>query len=49
MMPEEITTLFASAATTFQPIAGQPTDNDLTTLHDMQYPLLLDIPYDMDC
>lgn len=46
MTPEEITTLFATAATSFQPIAGQPTDDDLTTLRDILYPLLLDIPYD---
>ena len=48
MTPEEITTLFATAATTFQPIAGQPTDDDLTAFCDVLYPLLLDIPYDMD-
>ena len=48
MTPEEITTLFATAATTFQPITGQPTDDDLTALRDVLYPLLLDIPYDMD-
>ncbi len=48
MKTEEITTLFATVATTFQPIVGQPTDNDLTALRDMLYPLLLDIPYNMD-
>ena len=47
-MPEEITTLFATTATTFQPIAGQPTDEDLTALHDVLSPPLLDIPYNMD-
>ena len=46
MTPEEITALFATAATTFQPIAGQPTDDNLTALRDVLYPLLLDIPYD---
>ena len=48
MIPEEITTLFATAAATFQPIAGQPTDDQLTSLPDELYPLLLDIPYDED-
>ena len=48
MTPEEITTLFATAATTFQPIVGQPTDDDLTALRELLYPLLLDIPYDED-
>ncbi len=42
MTPEEITTLFA----TFQTIIGQPTDDDLTAIRDILYPLLLDIPYD---
>ena len=46
MTPEEITTLFATAATTFTPIAGQPSDDDLTALRETLYPLLLDIPYD---
>lgn len=48
MTPEEITTLFATAAASFQPIAGQPTDDDLTALREVLYPLLLDIPYDED-
>ena len=47
MTPEEITTLFATAATTFQPIVGQPTNDDLTAIREILYPLLLDIPYDM--
>ena len=46
MTPEEITAAFATAASTFQPIAGQPTDDDLTTLREVLYPLLLEIPYD---
>lgn len=46
MTPEEITTLFATAAAAFQPISGQPTDDDLTAIRDVLYPLLLDIPYD---
>ena len=40
MTPEEMTTLFATAAMTFH--------DDLTALRDVLYPLLLDIPYDMD-
>ncbi len=48
MMPEEITTLFATAAMTFPPIASQPTNNDLTALLDVLHPLLLDIPFDMN-
>lgn len=46
MTPEEITALFATAATTFQPIVGQPTDDDLTAIREILYPLLLSIPYD---
>jgi hypothetical protein len=46
MTPEEITTLFTTAAAAFQPIIGQPTDDDLTAIRDILYPLLLDIPYD---
>ena len=46
MTPEEITALFATAAASLTPIAGQPTDDDLTRLRDVLYPLLLDIPYD---
>ena len=48
MMPEKITALFVTVATTFQTIAGQPMDDDLTTLRDVLYPLLLGIPYDKD-
>jgi hypothetical protein len=48
MTPEEITALFATAASAFQPIVSQPSDNDLTALCDVLYPLLLDIPYDED-
>jgi hypothetical protein len=32
MMPKEITSAFAAAATTFHPIVGQPTDDDLMAL-----------------
>jgi len=45
MTPEEITALFTTAASAFPPIARQPTDDDLTAMRDILYPLLLDIPY----
>ena len=48
MTPEEITALFAEAANKFSPIAGAPTDDDLTALRETLYPLLLSIPYDED-
>eukprot|EP00804_Cyclotella_cryptica_P011137 CCRYP_020835-RA/>CCRYP_020835-RA protein AED:0.47 eAED:0.47 QI:0/-1/0/1/-1/1/1/0/102 len=38
--------LSPTAATTFQPISGQPSDDDLTELRGVLYPLLLDIPCD---
>ena len=46
MTPEEITMLFATASDSFQPVVGQPTDDDLTAIRELLYPLLLDIPYD---
>jgi hypothetical protein len=46
MTPEENTTSFATAAASIQPIIGQPTDDDLTALQEVLYPLLLEIPYD---
>ena len=48
MAPEEITAVFATAAAAFPTITGQPTDDALTALRDVHYPLLLDIPYDMN-
>jgi hypothetical protein len=48
MIPEEITTLFTTVAVSFQPIVGQPLDDNLTALRDVLYPLLVDIPYDED-
>ena len=48
MAPDEITALFATATAAFPNIRGQPTDDDLTALRDVLYPLLLDIPYDMN-
>eukprot|EP00804_Cyclotella_cryptica_P019076 CCRYP_014477-RA/>CCRYP_014477-RA protein AED:0.46 eAED:0.46 QI:0/-1/0/1/-1/1/1/0/220 len=47
MTPEEITTVFATAAMTFQPILGQPRGDNLTVC-DILYPLLLNILYDED-
>ncbi len=44
MTPKEITAAFATATATFQPIVGQPTDDNLTSLREILYPLLLDIP-----
>ena len=46
MSPEEITALFAAAASMFPWIAHQPSDNDLTALCETLYPLLLEIPND---
>ena len=45
MTPKEITAIFATAAAAFQPIVRQPSDEDIMALHDILYPLLLDIPY----
>ena len=45
MTPEEITTSFATTVSSFQPILGQPTDDYLTVLWEVLYPLLLEIPY----
>mgnify|MGYP006970027925 CR=1 FL=1 len=38
--------LFATAAASFPAIVGQLTDDDLTTMCEVLYPLLFDIPYD---
>lgn len=46
MTPEEITMLFRTVVVSFEPIVGQPTDNALKALHDVIYPLLLDVPCD---
>ena len=48
MTPEEITALFADAVNKFTPIVGVPTDDNLTALRKILYPLLLSIPYDKD-
>jgi hypothetical protein len=46
MMPKENTMSFATATASFQPISSQPTDDNLTALWEILYPLLLEIPYD---
>ena len=46
MTPEEITALFTAASTNFTPIAGNPSDDDLTDMREILMPLLLSIPYD---
>jgi len=46
MTPEEITALFAAASANFTPIAGNPSDDDLTDMREILMPLLLSIPYD---
>ena len=46
MTPEEITALFTAASAHFTPIAGNPSDDDLTDMREILMPLLLGIPYD---
>ena len=46
MTPEEITALFTAASANFTPIAGNPSDDDLTDMREILMPLLLSIPYD---
>ena len=46
MTPDAITALFAEAAANFPPIAGNPSDDDLTAMREVLTPLLMDIPYD---
>ena len=46
MTPEEIVAKFAHSLDKFDPIDGQPSDNDLTRLREAVAPLLLQIPYD---
>ena len=38
----------ANAVAVMPPLPGQPTNNDLTALHEVLHPLLLGIPYDED-
>ena len=46
MSPEEIVAKFAGAADLFDPIIGQPSDVDITSIREMLTPVLLQIPYD---
>lgn len=46
MTPEEITALFTAASANFTPIAGNPSDDDLTDMREILLPILLSIPYD---
>ncbi len=45
MTPEEITALFAKTAAQFTPIAGNPSDDNLTAMCELLTPLLLNILY----
>ena len=46
MAPEEIVAKFANSLEHFEPIAGQPSDTDLTRIREVVAPLLLQILYD---
>ena len=46
MTPKEIVAKFAHSLDPFDPIAGQPSDFDLTIIQEAVAPLLLHIPYD---
>ena len=46
MTPEEIVAKFTHSLDQFKPIAGQPSDYDLTRIREVVAPLLLQIPYD---
>ena len=48
MSPEEIALVFADVTAKTTPINGNPTDDDLTALRDLLYPILLSIPYDVN-
>ena len=48
MSPEEIALVFADVTAKTTPIDGNPTDDDLTALRDILYPILLSIPYDVN-
>ncbi len=48
MKPNAITALSADASAHFIPFAGNPKDDDLTTIREVLTPLLLGIPYDAD-
>ena len=46
MTPEEVVAKFAHSIDQFEPIAGQPSDSDLTRVLESVVPLLLHILYD---
>lgn len=46
LSPDQITTLFAEAATISPTITGQPTSDDITTIEKILMPLLFSIDYD---
>ena len=46
MTPEEVLSLLKEAADAFTAISGKPSDNDLTRVEKVIYPLLLSVPYD---
>ena len=48
MTPEELLTLLKEAADAFAVPEGKPTDDDLTRIYKVLYPLLLSIPYDQE-
>ena len=46
MKPDELTTLFGVQLKVFEPIVGQPTDDDITLLREVLTALLYPIHYD---
>ena len=45
-MPKEIVAKFAHSLEQFEPIAGQPSDSNLTRIREVIAPLIIQIPYD---
>ena len=45
--PEEITALFAEAASHFPPLPDKPNDDNLLDIREILMPLLLNLEYDM--
>ena len=46
MTPEDIVAKFTHSPNKFDPIAGQPSESELTRIREVVAPLLLQIPYD---
>ena len=46
MTPEDIVAEFVHSLNQFEPIAGQPSNSNLTIIREAVAPLLLQIPYD---